>query len=264
VARLPDFLPLPPRSPKPRERGVTHVIDPGLSIQAAESLMASAAPYIDLVRLGWGTAYVTRDLRRKLDVYRAAGVVVMLGGTLTELTWLHGRLDGLRTWLEELQIEHVEVSSGTVALPADEKLALIAELSRDFTVFAEVGEKDPAAVVAPFRWVAMIRDALEAGAVQVICEGRASGDAGVYRPDGELRAGLIDEIVHEIEPRRLIFEAPQKHQQVLFIQRFGSDVNLGNVRPEDVISLETLRLGLRADTLAHFHGDGSRAGGFPG
>jgi len=253
--REPDFLDLPPRPPKPRERGVTHVIDTGLSTEAAAGLMASAADYVDLVRLGWGSAYVTRDLRAKLDAYRDAGVPVMLGGTLTELAWLRRSVDGLSDWLKELGIEHVEVSSGTVTMPPGDKLELIARLAGEFTVYAEVGEKDPAAILAPYRWVELIRDALAAGAHQVICEGRATGDAGMYRPDGEARTGLIEEIVHEVDHARLIFEAPLKHQQVWFIQHFGPDVNLGNVLPQDVISLETLRLGLRADTLKLFHGE---------
>lgn len=251
--RQPDFLDLPPRPSKPRERGVTHVIDTGLSTHAAASLMKSAADYIDLVRLGWGSAYVTRDLSAKLDAYRDAGVDVMLGGTLTELAWLRGSVDGLCEWLRELEINRVEVSSGTVTIPPGEKLELIGRLAQDFRVYAEVGEKDPAAILAPYRWVELIRDALQAGAHQVICEGRATGDAGMYRPDGEARTGLIEEIVHEIDTGKLIFEAPLKHQQVWFIQHFGPDVNLGNVLPEDVISLETLRLGLRADTLKLFH-----------
>jgi phosphosulfolactate synthase len=229
------------------------VIDTGLSTVEAEGLMRSAGEYVDMLRLGWGSAYVTQDLRDKLDCYRSYDVPVMLGGTLTELAWLRGRVGELRDWLKELGLVHVEVSSGTIDIPAPDKLKLIQELTRDFTVFAEVGEKDPNALLAPYRWVELIRDALDAGAVQVICEGRATGDAGMYRPDGEARTGLIDEIVHEIDSERLIFEAPQKHQQVWFIERFGPEVNLGNVLPADVISLETLRVGLRADTLKLFH-----------
>jgi phosphosulfolactate synthase len=250
---VPDFLELPPRPSKPRDSGLTHVIDTGLSTPQAEGLAASAGDYVDLVRLGWGSAYVTRDLQAKLDAYRAAGIPVMLGGTLTELAWLHGRIDELRGWLGELGIEHVEVSSGTVAIPEDEKLGLIEAFADGFTVFAEVGEKDPDALLAPYRWVELIRRALESGAGWVTCEGRATGDAGLYRPDGEPRTGLIDEIVHEVDRARLLFEAPQKHQQVWFIRQLGGDVNLGNVLPADVLSLETLRLGLRADTLELFH-----------
>jgi phosphosulfolactate synthase len=249
-----DFLALPPRSTKPRHQGLTHVIDVGGSTVEAEGLMRSAADHVDLVRLGWGSAYVTHDLREKIERYRSHGVPVMLGGTLTELAWLHGRVEELRGWLKELGIEHVEVSSGAVRIPAAEKTSLIASLAGDFTVFAEVGEKDPEALLPPYRWVELIKEALEAGAFQVICEGRASGDAGMYRPSGEPRTGLIDEIVHEVDAAKLIFEAPRKHQQVWFIQHFGSEVNLGNIPPQEVISLETLRVGLRADTLELFHG----------
>jgi phosphosulfolactate synthase len=248
------FMDLPERARKPREQGLTHVIDGGLSTAEADGLMASAGEYVDLVRLGWGSAYVIHDVQAKIEHYTAAGVPVMLGGTLTELAWLRGRVEPLRDWLKELGIEHVEVSSGTVTIPSPDKLALIDSLASDFIVFAEVGEKDPHALMAPYRWVELIREALEAGASKVICEGRAAGDAGMYRPDGEPREGLIDEVVHEIEPARLIFEAPQMHQQVWFIEHFGTAVNLGNVLPHDVISVESLRLGLRADTLKLFHG----------
>jgi phosphosulfolactate synthase len=250
---MPDFLDLPERPPKPRDRGITHVIDTGLSTAEAEGFLRTAGEYADLVRLGFGSAYVTRDLKAKLDCYRSYGVPVMLGGTLTELAWLQGRVDAYRAWLQELGIEHVEVSSGTLAIPPEEKAELIRALSQDFVVYAEVGEKDPAALLAPYRWVELIREALDAGARQVICEGRASGDAGLYRPSGEARTGLIDEVLHAIDPARLIFEAPRKHQQVWFIEHVGPDVNLGNVHTADLISLETLRLGLRADTLKLLH-----------
>src|SRR4051794_5323140 len=156
--------------------------------------MESVDAYVDLVRLGWGTAYVTRDLQRKLEMYRAHRVPGMLGGTLTGLARLQGKVDALRPWPGELGIEHVAGSSGIGPIPPGARLELIASLARELTVFAEVGEKDPRALMAPYRWVALIREALEAGAVQVTCEGRAAGDAGLYRPDGELRTGLIDEI----------------------------------------------------------------------
>jgi phosphosulfolactate synthase len=251
---VPDFLDLPQRPAKPRETGLTHVIDIGLAPSDAQSLMKIAAQHIDLIRLGFGSAYVTGALQEKVDLYRSYEVPVALGGTLTEIAWLQGRVDGLRDWLKELGVEHVEVSSGSVEIPADEKVELIRVLADDgFTVYAEVGEKDPAAIMAPYRWVELIEQALEAGASKVVCEGRASGDAGMYRPDGEARTGLIDEIVHRIDFHRLIFEAPQRHQQVWFIEHLGPDVNLGNIRPDDVIPLETLRLGLRADTLHLFH-----------
>jgi len=251
----PDFLPLPDRSPKPRDTGLTHVIDTGLSTDEVTGLLRQAADHIDTVRLGWGSAYVTADLDAKLEAYRQHGIPVLLGGTLTELAWRYGRIDELCAWLDELGITRVEVSSGSVPIPAQDKLALIERLVPRFTVYAEVGEKHPDALMAPYRWVQLIRDALGAGAQMVVCEGRATGNAGLYRPDGEARTGLIDEIVHEVDRSKLIFEAPRKHQQVWLIERYGGDVNLGNVPPSEVLSLETLRLGLRADTLDRFHGE---------
>jgi phosphosulfolactate synthase len=251
---MPDFLPLPQRPPKPRAAGLTHVIDTGLSAAEADGMLRQAAAHIDAVRLGWGSAYVTADLDAKLAAYRAHDVPVMLGGTLTELAWLHDRVDELCGWIDELGIDRIEVSSGVVAIPPADKAALIEHLAARYTVYAEVGEKDPDALMAPYRWVQLIREALEAGAQLVVCEGRATGTAGLYRPDGEARTGLIDEIVHEVDRSRLVFEAPLKHQQVWLIERLGGDVNLGNVPPAEVLSLETLRLGLRADTLQRFHG----------
>jgi len=250
---MPDFLPLPPRPAKPRVHGLTHVIDTGLAAADVDAFLSLASPYVDLVRLGFGTAYVTPALEAKLAVYARHGVPVMVGGTLTELAWLHGQVDELADWVAGLGIEHIEVSSGVVPVPETEKVALVERLADRFTVYAEVGEKDPDAILAPYRWVELIRGALDAGAALVICEGRASGDAGVYRRDGEARTGLIDEIVHEVDPARLVFEAPRRHQQTWLIRRLGGEVNLGNVRPDDALALETLRLGLRADTLDVFH-----------
>ena len=251
---MPDFLPLPERATKPRAAGLTHVIDTGLSAAEVDGMLRQASAHIDAVRLGWGSAYVTADLDSKLAAYRSHGVPVMLGGTLTELAWLHGRVDELCDWIDELGIDRVEVSSGVVAIPAAEKTALIERMAGRYTVYAEVGEKAPDALMAPYRWVQLIREALDAGAEMVVCEGRATGTAGLYRPDGEARTGLIDEIVHEIDRHKLVFEAPRKHQQVWLIERYGGDVNLGNVPPAEILSLETLRLGLRADTLPRFHG----------
>jgi phosphosulfolactate synthase len=251
---MPDFLPLPRRTAKPRTAGLTHVIDTGLSSSEVDGLLRQAAAHIDTVRLGWGSAYVTADLEDKLAAYRQHDVPVMLGGTLTELAWLHDRLDELCAWLDQLGIDRIEVSSGAVPIPPADKAKLITRLADRYTVYGEVGEKDPGALMAPYRWVQLIREALAAGAAMVVCEGRATGTAGLYRPDGEARTGLIDEIVHEIDLSELIFEAPRKHQQVWLIERYGANVNLGNVPPADVLSLETLRLGLRADTLGRFHG----------
>jgi phosphosulfolactate synthase len=243
------FLDLPERSLKPRERGLTHVLDKGLSTAQVDGLMEVAGDAVDIVKLGWGTALVTGNLEAKLARYRAHDVPVCLGGTLTEIALRDGRLDGLIAWCRELGIGHVEVSDGTIALEPERKREIVARLSREFVVFSEVGSKDDQQIMAPYRWVEEIEAELAAGAWKVIAEARESGTAGIFRPDGEVRMGLIDEIAHAIDPGQLIFEAPQRAQQVWFLRRFGREVNLGNIAPEDVIPLETLRLGLRSDTL---------------
>jgi len=244
---------LPERAAKPRTSGLTHVLDSGLGPLEVESLLAIGAPHIDLVRLGWGSALVTACLDRKLDLYRAADIPVMVGGTLTELAWAHGRVDELVAWVQELGIDRIEVSSGTIEIPADEKAQLIERLAQRMTVYAEVGEKDPDAIMAPYAWVALIRQAFEAGAELVVCEGRASGTAGLYRGTSEMRTGLVEEIAHEIGLSRLVFEAPLHRQQAWFVNRFGPEVNLGNILSQDIVSLESLRLGLRSETVEKLH-----------
>ena len=249
--RPPAGLPLhlPARSEKPRDRGLTHVLDRGLSIAEVDGLMEVAGASVDIVKLGWGTALATGNLEAKLARYREHGVPVVLGGTLTEIAIEQGRVDELAAWLESLDLHHVEVSDGTITLEPARKRELIAELARRFTVLSEVGSKDVTHVMAPYRWVEDITAELEAGAWKVICEARETGTAGIARADGELREGLIDEIAHGVDPSRIIFEAPQKDQQVHLLRRFGADVNLGNIAPNDVLALETMRLGLRSDTM---------------
>ncbi|GAC1441021.1 MAG: phosphosulfolactate synthase [Solirubrobacteraceae bacterium] len=243
------FLDLPARTAKPRECGITHVLDRGLSLADVEGLIEVAGDSVDIVKLGWGTAVVTGNLKQKLARYAQRGIPVMLGGTLTEAALRQGRIDGLIAWVRELGLSHVEVSDGTIALEVAEKLELITRLAKEFTVLSEVGSKDAEMIMAPYRWVEAIEAELAAGAWKVIAESRESGNAGIYRPDGEVRMGLIDEIAHAVDPARLIFEAPRRQQQVFFLRRFGQDCNLGNIAPDDVLSLETLRLGLRSDTL---------------
>jgi phosphosulfolactate synthase len=243
-----SFLDLPPRSRKPRERGITHVLDRGLSVAEVDGMIEVAGDFVDFVKLGWGTALATRNLHAKLDRYQVHGIPVVLGGTLTEIAIAQRRLEGLVAYLKELGLRHVEVSDGTITLDHEEKLRLIERLSGDFVVFSEVGSKDDTNIMAPYRWVEQIETELAAGAWKVIAEAREAGNAGIYRADGEVRMGLIDEIAHEVAPDRMIFEAPRKEQQVWFIERFGPEVNLGNICPTDVLALETLRLGLRSDT----------------
>jgi phosphosulfolactate synthase len=244
------FLDLPPRSVKPRSAGLTHVLDRGLSVAAVDGLIEVAGPYVDIVKLGWGTALVAHNLQAKLERYRAHGIPVVLGGTLTEVALSQHRADRLIAWLRELGLCHVEISDGTISLPREEKLGLISKLASDgFTVFSEVGSKDAEEIMAPYLWVEQIEAELAAGAWKVVAEARETGTAGIYRPDGEVRMGLIDEIVHAIDIDRVLFEAPRKDQQVWFLRTYGGEVNLGNIAPDDVLSLETLRLGLRADTV---------------
>jgi phosphosulfolactate synthase len=242
-------LDLPARSVKPREQGITHVLDKGLSIAEVDGLVEVAGDSVDIVKLGWGTALATGNLEPKLERYRAHDIPVVLGGTLTELAIQQDKVDDLVAWLDRLGIRHVEVSDGTITLEHERKRELIARLADRFVVLSEVGSKDAAHVMAPYRWVEQIEAELEAGAWKVICEARESGTAGIARLDGELREGLIDEIAHAIDPGRLVFEAPQKDQQVHLLKRFGPDANLGNIAPADVLPLETMRLGLRADTM---------------
>ncbi len=214
--------------------------------------MEVAGDVVDVIKLGWGTALVSANLKPKLELYRARGVPVVLGGTLTELAIRQGRVEGLLAWLRELGLHHVEVSDGTIALDPNVKRELIERLSREFTVLAEVGSKDADFIMAPYVWVEQIERDLAAGAWKVVAEARESGTAGIYRADGEVRTGLIDEIVHAVDPERLIFEAPRREQQVWLLKRFGTECNLGNIAPADVLSLETLRLGLRSDTVELF------------
>jgi phosphosulfolactate synthase len=244
-----DFLDVPARSPKPRSQGLTHVIDKGLNLRDIEGLFDTAGDYVDIVKLGWGTSYVTRNLEKKIALYRSFDTPVVCGGTLFEAVIARGKLDEYRSWLTENRFSHVEVSDGTIDLERERKLELISELAKDFVVMSEVGSKDSEVVFAPYQWVQWMREELEAGAWKVITEGREGGTAGIFRPTGEMRTGLIEEIVHEIDLGDIIFEAPTKASQAWFVQKLGPEVNLGNIPPEEVIPLETLRLGLRADTL---------------
>jgi phosphosulfolactate synthase len=243
------FLNVPARSPKPRVKGLTHVIDKGMSLPDIEGLFDTAGEYVDIVKLGWGTSYVTNNLEKKIALYRSFETPVVCGGTLFEAVVAHGKLEEYKSWLTANRLAHVEVSDGTIDLSRERKIEFIAELAEDFVVLSEVGSKDAETVFPPYQWVEWIREDLEAGAWKVIAEGRESGTAGIYRPSGDMRTGLIDEIVHEVDVSDVVFEAPGTPAQAWFVQRFGPEVNLGNIPPEEVIPLETLRLGLRSDTL---------------
>lgn len=244
---------LPKRTEKPRKKGITLALDKGYSVRQVEDFCEAAACYVDIVKLGWGTSYVTQNLEKKLEVYHSYDIPVYFGGTLFEAYMLRDQLDSYVELMREYGIRYVEVSNGTIWLSDNKKVEIIRQLSKEFTVLSEVGSKNPNDIMAPYKWVQMIRQELEAGAWKIICEARESGTVGVFRPNGEVRSGLIDEIADRVPPEKLIFEAPQKEQQVWFIRKFGSNVNLGNIQPMEVIPVETLRLGLRGDTLFDFY-----------
>jgi phosphosulfolactate synthase len=230
-----------------RDGGITHVLDKGLGPRAWEDVLEGAGDYIDIVKLGWGTSYVTGNLERKLEVLKEKPVVI--GGTFFEVVYAKDVIDEYKRWLTDLGLTHVEISDGTIEIPRERKLELIADFARDFTVLSEVGSKDSEVVFAPYQWVQWLREEKEAGAWKVITEGREGGSAGIFRKDGDMRTGLIEEIAHELDVDDIVWEAPTKESQAWFVKHFGPGVNLGNIPPEEVIPLETLRLGLRGDTL---------------
>src|SRR6476659_4473328 len=230
-----------------RDGGITHVLDKGIGPRVWEDVLETAGEYIDIVKLGWGTAYVTGNLQRKLEILREKPVVI--GGTFFEVVYAKDALDEYKRWLTDLGLTHVEISDGTVDIPRDRKLELIADFARDFTVLSEVGSKDSSVEYTAEQWVQWLQEELDAGAWKVITEARESGTAGIFDSAGGMRTELIGEIVEAVGIENVVFEAPTKAAQVWFIKQFGPEVNLGNIPPDEVIPLETLRLGLRGDTL---------------
>jgi phosphosulfolactate synthase len=240
---LPGFdLGLPQRT-----AGLTHVIDKGLGPRGWEDVLEVSGHLIDIVKLGWGTSYVTKSLERKLDVLKEKPVVI--GGTFFEVVYAKDRLEEYKLWLRSLGLNHVEISDGTVDIPRDRKLELIADFAGDFTVLSEVGSKDSSVEYGADDWKRWLQEELDAGAWKVITEAREGGTAGIFDAGGGMRTELIGEIADAVGTEKVIFEAPSKAAQAWFVKEFGPEVNLGNIPPEEVIPLETLRLGLRGDTL---------------
>jgi phosphosulfolactate synthase len=240
---LPDFdLGLPQRT-----AGLTHVIDKGLGPRGWEDVLEVSGHLIDVVKLGWGTSYVTKSLERKLAVLKDKPVVI--GGTFFEVVYVKDRLEEYKLWLTGLGLTHVEISDGTVDIPRERKLELIADFARDFTVLSEVGSKDSSVEYGVDEWTRWLQEELDAGAWKVITEAREGGTAGIFDAGGGMRTELIGEIAEAVGVVNVIFEAPSKAAQAWFVKQFGPEVNLGNIPPEEVIPLETLRLGLRGDTL---------------
>lgn len=246
------LLSLPDRTSKPRQFGLTMAMDKGLSLRETEDFLSVAGDYVDIVKLGWGTSAVTPRLKEKLALYRQAGIPVYFGGTLFEAFIIRGQFEDYLRTLDAYQMEWAEVSDGSIDLPHDQKCNYIHQLAKSVTVLSEVGSKDAAKIIPPYRWIQLMQKELEAGAFKVIGESREAGNVGLFRSTGEVREGLVEEILTQIPFEKIIWEAPQKSQQVFFIKLLGANVNLGNIAPNEIIPLETIRLGLRGDTFHHF------------
>jgi phosphosulfolactate synthase len=243
---------LPERSVKPRSSGITMVMDKGLSTRQAEDFVEVSGTHTDIVKLGWATSFVTPNLDKKLAIYRDAGIPVYFGGTLFEAFIIRDQFDDYCRILDKYKMEYVEVSDGSIEIEHDVKCEYIRKLSQQLTVISEVGSKDIQKIFAPYKWIKLMQAEIEARSWKIIAEARESGNVGIYRDSGEVRQGLVDEILTQIPEQSIIWEAPQKAQQVWFIKLIGANVSLGNIAPNDVIPLETLRLGIRSDTFDHF------------
>ncbi len=243
---------VPERTTKPRVSGYTMAMDKGLSLREVEDFISVAGNYVDVVKLGWATSFVTPQLEEKITAYHQADIPVYFGGTLFEAFVVRDQFDDYRRILDKYKLSFAEVSDGSIELSHDEKLRYIQELSQQVTVLSEVGSKDAAKIMPPYKWIELMQAELEAGAWKVIGEAREGGNVGLFRSSGEVRSGLVEEILTKIPFERIIWEAPQKEQQVWFIKLLGANVNLGNIAPNEIIPLETIRLGLRGDTFTHF------------
>jgi phosphosulfolactate synthase len=243
---------IPHRQVKPRLGGLTMVMDKGLSIRECENLIDGSGEYIDIIKLGFGSSMITPKLENKLAFFREVGMPVYFGGTLFEAFVVRGQFENYLRLLDKFKMEYAEVSDGSITMPHPEKCHYIERLSKRVTVISEVGSKEEGILIRPNKWIEMMQAELQAGAWKVIAEARESGTVGIYRPNGKAHVVLINKIVAKIAPEKIIWETPQKSQQVYFIKLFGANVNLGNISPQEIIALETLRLGLRSDTFFQF------------
>jgi phosphosulfolactate synthase len=243
---------IPERTIKPRESGFTMVMDKGLSIRELEDMLEVSSDYIDIVKLGWATSFVTPNLKEKLAAYRSAGIPCYFGGTLMEAYTIRDQFDDYRKLLDFYDMSHAEVSDGSIELEHDKKLEYIATLAKQVTVLSEVGSKDAEKIIPPSKWVKLMLSELNAGSWKVIGEARESGNVGLFRSTGEVRSGLVEDIISSVPSEKIIWEAPQKSQQVFFIKLLGANVNLGNIAPNEALPLETIRIGMRSDTFHDF------------
>ncbi len=241
---------LPQRSRRPRQDGLTMVMDKGLPLNVVEGLLDLAGEHIDFVKLGFGTAVVSNRLKEKIALYRSANINVYFGGTLFEAFIIRDQFEDYMRMLDEYKMEWVEVSDGSLEMPHDAKCGFIRTLSENYNVLSEIGSKDAQIIIPPYRWIELMKKELRAGSRYLIAEARESGTVGIFRSTGEVRSGLIQEILTRIPNEKILWEAPQKSQQVWFLKMMGANVNLGNIAPGDVVALEAMRLGLRADTFA--------------
>lgn len=246
----PDFLTLPERAAKPRQRGITHVLDKGMPAGELDALLQVCGPYVDIWKLGWGTAYLDPGLSDKITLLDRHDVLACTGGTLLEVAWQQDVVADFLDWAAVMGFPCVEVSCGVVGMTPDQKRELIEQTSDRFIVLGEIGTKDPSVEVAAPAWALAAEADLAAGVTWVVTEGRESGTVGLFDPAGEVRSEVVASVVGAVGPDAVVFEAPRKDQQAWLIRHFGPDVNLGNVAPNEVLGLEALRLGLRADTLA--------------
>lgn len=243
---------IPDRTSKPRNHGLTMVMDKGLSLEEARNFLSVAAPHVDVLKLGFGTSFVTPRLREKIELYQSQNIPVYFGGTLFEAFLVRNQLDEYIKVVKDYGITYMEVSDGSITIPHAEKCGYIEKLSKLGLVLSEVGSKDAEHIIPPYKWIELMRAELSAGASYVIAEARESGNVGIYRGSGEVREGLVQEILTQIPAEKIIWEAPQKAQQLYFLELIGCNANLGNLAPHEVISLEAMRIGLRGDTFHLF------------
>lgn len=243
---------LPDRTIKPRKTGLTMVIDKGLGLHAAEDIADTSAHLIDFIKIGFGTSIVTNRLKEKIKIYQDAGIEVYLGGTLLEAFLIRNQLKDYLKFVDDLKLNCIEVSDGSIVIPHEQKCELIHSLSKNYKILSEVGSKEEGIIIHPNRWIKMMKAELEAGSFKVIAEARESGTVGIFHKNGSAHVLLIDKIKANVDINNIIWETPQKNQQVYFIKHFGCNVNLGNIPTSDIIALECLRLGLRGDTFFSF------------
>ena len=243
---------IPERASKPRHKGLTMMMDKGLSLRETEDFISASGHITDVAKFGFGTAYVTNDLQKKIDLYKEAGIKPYFGGTLFEAFYARGKVDDYLRLLDKFKLELAEISDGSIIMNHADKCELIQRFSKERTIMSEVGSKDSGIIVSPSKWVKMMSTELEAGSWKVIAEARESGNVGIYRPNGTAHVVLVNRILAKIPSDRILWEAPGKSQQAWFIKLIGANVNLGNISHDDVIPLETLRLGLRGDTFFQF------------